>query len=119
MRELACKVCGNDGFQLLNVNETLCKCCLRLTKLSNHHSEESKRQTERFYLNQRNRAEVISKVNLLKRAIDKCLDERDKETFKKLTSELKVYQHFLQKGPNNENPLIPPKKELKQNQDNF
>ena len=33
MTKLLCKVCGNDKFQLLNENEALCKCGLRLTNL--------------------------------------------------------------------------------------
>jgi uncharacterized protein YpiB (UPF0302 family) len=113
MRKLLCKVCGNDEFQVLNVNETLCKCGLRLTKLSDYRSEEPKIDKEHFYLNQKRQAEVISKVILLKRAIDECLDVRDKEAFKKLTSELRVYQHFLQSEEND--PLVPSKEGLKQN----
>jgi uncharacterized protein YpiB (UPF0302 family) len=115
MRKLSCKVCGNNEFQVLNVNETLCKCGLRLTKLSDYRSEEPKIRTEHFHLDQKKQAEVISKISLLKRAIDKCLDEQDKETFKKLTSELRVCQHVLQKGVND--PLVHSKERLKQNQD--
>ena len=81
-------------------------------RLSQRRTENTK---EDFYLHQKKQAEVISKISLLKRAIDKCLDERDKETFKMLTSELRVCQHVLQKGMND--PLVYSKEGLKQNQD--
>ena len=98
MGKLLCKVCGNDEFQVLNVNEALCKCGLRLTNLSDYLSEERKIGKEHFYLDLKRQAEVITKVSLLKREIDECLDVRDQEAFKKLTSELIVYQQVLQTG---------------------
>jgi hypothetical protein len=94
MGKLLCKVCGNDKFQVVNENEVMCKCGLRLTNLS----EEQKIGKEHFYLDQKRQAEVITKISLLKRAIDECLDIRDQEAFKKLTSELLVYQKVLHKG---------------------
>jgi uncharacterized protein YpiB (UPF0302 family) len=115
MGNLLCKVCGNDEFQVLNVNEALCKCGLHLTNLSDNLSEERKIVKEHFYLDQKRQAEVITKVSLLKRAIDECLDVRDKEAFKKLTSELIVYQQVLQKGVYISR--VPFKERLKQNQD--
>jgi uncharacterized protein YpiB (UPF0302 family) len=115
MGKLLCKVCGNDKFQVLNVNEALCKCGLRLTNLNDHLSKERNIGKEHFYLDQKRQAEVITKVSLLKRAIDECLDVRDQEAFKKLTSELLVYQQVLQKGVYVHR--VTSKERLKQNQD--
>jgi hypothetical protein len=98
MTKLLCKVCGNDKFQLLNENEALCKCGLRLTNLSDDHSEEPKIGKERLDLDQRRQALVITDVSLLKMAIDESLDKRDKDAFYKLTSKLKVYQEYFQQG---------------------
>jgi uncharacterized protein YpiB (UPF0302 family) len=95
MRKLLCKVCGNDDFQMLNENEALCKCGLRLSNLSDNHSEEPKIRKEHFDLDLKRQASVITKVSLLKRAIDESLDKRDKEAFYKLTSKLRVYQQDL------------------------
>ena len=89
MKKLLCKYCGNAEFYVLNVNETLCKCGVRLTKLSDYRREEQ------WHKGQKRQAEVVSKISLLKREIDNCLDERDPERFKKLTYELRVCQHVL------------------------
>ncbi|MFJ7726075.1 IDEAL domain-containing protein [Neobacillus sp. NPDC097160] len=91
MRKLVCKYCRNAEFYVLNVNETLCKCGVRLTKLSDYLSEDS----PKWRGDQKRQAEVISKISLLKREIDKCLDERDQERFKKLTYELRACQLYL------------------------
>ena len=93
MTKLLCKVCGNDKFQLLNENEALCKCGLRLTNLGEGDSKIGK---EHFDLDYKRQASVITKVSLLKRSIDESLDKRDKEAFYKLTSKLKVYQQYFQ-----------------------
>jgi IDEAL domain len=98
MTKLLCKVCGNDKFQLLNENEALCKCGLRLTNLGEDHSKIGK---ERFDLDYKRQASVITKVILLKRSIDESLDKRDKEAFYKLSSKLKVYQQYFQTKMNN------------------
>ena len=98
MTKLLCKVCGNDKFQLLNENEALCKCGLRLTNLGEVHSKIGK---ERFDLDYKRQASVITKVILLKRSIDESLDKRDKEAFYKLSSKLKVYQQYFQTKMNN------------------
>ena len=100
MTKLLCKVCGNDKFQLLNENEALCKCGLRLTNLGEDHSE-TKIGKERFDLDYKRQASVITKVSLLKRSIDESLDKRDKEAFYKLSSKLKVYQQYFQTKMNN------------------
>ena len=97
MRKLLCKVCGNDEFQVLNLNETLCKCGLRLTRLSDYRREEPKIEKEQLYLDHKRQAEVITKICLLKRAIDESLAARDEEAFQRLSSELRVYQEVLQK----------------------
>jgi hypothetical protein len=98
MTKLLCKVCGNDKFQLLNENEALCKCGLRLTNLGDDHSEEPKIGKERLDLDHRRQALVITDVSLLKMAIDESLDKRDKDAFYKLTSKLKIYQQYFQQG---------------------
>ncbi|WP_160724147.1 hypothetical protein [Bacillus sp. USDA818B3_A] len=91
MRKLICKSCGNAEFNVLNVGETLCKCGKRLTKLNDYAWESSQKWKDV----QRRRAEIISKMSLLKREIDLCLDRRDEEGFKKRTFELKLCQQFL------------------------
>lgn len=101
MTKLLCKVCGNDKFQLLNENEALCKCGLRLTNLGEDHSEKPKIGKERFDLDYKRQASVITKVSLLKRSIDESLDQRDKEAFYKLSSKLRVYQQYFQTKMNN------------------
>jgi ribosomal protein L37E len=113
MKKLICRKCGNGEFKVLNVGETLCKCGQRLTKLSDYQWETPKKWNE----NQRRRAEIISKVSLLKREIDKCLDERDEEGFKKRSLELKLCYQLL------ETTLADPqhrlKERIKQNQNKF
>jgi hypothetical protein len=101
MTKLLCKVCGNDKFQLLNENEALCKCGLRLTNLGDDHSEETKIGKDPYELDHKRQASVITKVSLLKRAIDESLDKRDKEAFYKLSSKLRVYQQYFQTKMNN------------------
>lgn len=101
MTKLLCKVCGNDKFQLLNENEALCKCGLRLTNLGDDSSEELKIGKEPYELDHKRQASVITKVSLLKRAIDESLDKRDKEAFYKLSSKLRVYQQYFQTKINN------------------
>jgi uncharacterized protein YpiB (UPF0302 family) len=91
MKKLICRNCGNAEFTVLNVGETLCKCGRRLTKSSDYQRENSQKWAE----NQRRRAEMISKISLLKREIDQCLDARDEEGFKKRAFELKLCHHFL------------------------
>ena len=98
MTKLLCKVCGNDKFQLLNENEALCKCGLRLTNLG---EGDSKRGKEHFDLDYKRQASVITKISLLKRSIDESLDKRDKEAFYKLSSKLRVYQQYFQTKMNN------------------
>lgn len=44
----------------------------------------------------RTKAELITKISLLKRKIDQCLDERDQEAFNRLTFELRVCQRYLE-----------------------
>jgi hypothetical protein len=101
MTKLLCKVCGNDKFQLLNENEALCKCGLRLTNLGDDHSEEPKIGKDPYELDHKRQASVITRVSLLKRAIDESLDKRDKEAFYKLSSKLRVYQQYFQTKMNN------------------
>ncbi|WP_420491857.1 IDEAL domain-containing protein [Neobacillus niacini] len=44
----------------------------------------------------RKKAELITRISLLKRKIDQCLDERDRQGFYHLSLELKVCQHYLE-----------------------
>jgi uncharacterized OB-fold protein len=115
MKKLFCKYCGNGEFYVLNLHETMCKCGFKLTKLSDYRRVESKTEKNpllRAYDQQK--AEVIAKISLLKREIDKCLDDRNKERFEKLSLELKVQQNFLEiEGANPEFRL---QEMLKQNQ---
>lgn len=63
------------------------------------------------------KAELIAKISLLKRQIDRCLDHRDREGFIQLSYELKVCQRYLGTLMNNpENSL---KQHLEQNRNKF
>jgi hypothetical protein len=44
----------------------------------------------------RKKAELITKISLLKQKIDHCLDERNEEEFYRLTFELKICQRYLE-----------------------
>ena len=44
----------------------------------------------------RKKAELITRISLLKRKIDQCLDERDRQGFYHLSLELKLCQHYLE-----------------------
>jgi IDEAL domain len=116
MSKLICKVCGNDKFQILSENEALCKCGLRLTNFGDYHSEEPKIEKKPYELDHKRQASVITKVSLLKRAIDESLDKRDKEAFYKLTSKLRVYQQYLQTKEVNDL-LVTSKEGLKESQE--
>jgi hypothetical protein len=65
----------------------------------------------------RNKAELITKISLLKRKIDQCLDERDQEAFNRLTFELRVCQRYLETRMNDTDSSV--KEQLKQNRDKF
>ncbi|MCM3570512.1 hypothetical protein [Neobacillus mesonae] len=95
MKKLVCRKCGNDQFYVLHVNETLCKCGARLTKLSDYYAERPSFWEKHFSLEQERQAEMIARVSLLKWEIDKCLDEHDEDGFKKAANELKECQDFL------------------------
>ncbi|WP_040207064.1 IDEAL domain-containing protein [Neobacillus jeddahensis] len=100
MKKLICKYCGNAEFTVLDVGVTLCKCGVRLTKSSDYRCQYPQKKNKQLSMDQKRQAEMISKVSLLKREIDRCLDERDEERFHKLTFELRLCQHFLTKGVN-------------------
>ncbi|WP_042463435.1 IDEAL domain-containing protein [Neobacillus dielmonensis] len=95
MKKLRCRQCGNHEFYAVDVGVNLCKCGLYLRKPSDYQKDEPIIRRKHIYSEQRSQAEVITKVSLLKREIDLCLDERDHERFHKLTNELKICQHFL------------------------
>lgn len=65
----------------------------------------------------RKRAELITKISLLKQKIDQCLDDRDREGFFKLSYELKVCQRYLGTLMNNPDNTL--KGRLEQNRDKF
>ncbi|WHY86135.1 IDEAL domain-containing protein [Neobacillus novalis] len=92
MKKLLCKYCGNAEFFVVNLHETVCKCGLRLTKLSDYRREGTKPAE---YPSQKRQADLISKIILLKQEIDKCLDNREQEGFHKLSLELKDYEQEL------------------------
>ena len=118
MRKLVCKVCGNDEFEVLKIGETLCKCGLRLTDYGDYLSKESKnREKEDSNVDQKQQAEMIARISLLKQALDKSLDKRNKKEFKRLTSELRLCQDFFKTLE--ERSQIRPKQELRQRQDNL
>ncbi|OIK16141.1 hypothetical protein BIV60_06665 [Bacillus sp. MUM 116] len=102
MKKLVCKDCGNAEFYVVHFNETQCKKCgLHLTHPSQYRREELQQRKEHLYLEIKRKAEAISKISLLKRKIDQCLDAHDQEGFKKFTCELRVCQHFLKTGRSN------------------
>jgi hypothetical protein len=63
------------------------------------------------------KAELIAKISLLKRKIDQCLDERDREGFIQLSYELKVCKRYL--GTLMNYPQNRLKGRLEQNRDKF
>ncbi|MFB3165519.1 IDEAL domain-containing protein [Neobacillus sp. 179-J 1A1 HS] len=65
----------------------------------------------------RRKAEVITKISLLKQKIDQCLDDRDREGFIRFSYELKVCQRYL--GTLMKNPQNRLKGQLEQNRDKF
>ncbi|MCM3763985.1 IDEAL domain-containing protein [Neobacillus niacini] len=95
MKKLICKYCGNKEFYVLTVHETLCKCGMHLTKPSDYRLEDDHKWKELYQLEHKREASLISRISLLKRAIDKCLDERDQAGFQKLTAELRTCQNSL------------------------
>ncbi len=106
MKKLVCKYCGNAEFYVLNLEETMCKCGFKLTKLSDYKTEELEEENELLVdieqseqineqSNHQLEAELISKISLLKREIDKSLDEGNKEKFIQLTSELNEQEKIL------------------------
>jgi hypothetical protein len=117
MRKLICKNCGNAEFILLGLNEKLCKCGRRLTKLSDYRWEETRRFKEIISERQRRQAEMVSRISLLKREIDQCLDLRDKERFQKLSAELKACETVVKNGGTYVNHSVRLKEKLTQNND--
>lgn len=95
MKKLVCRYCGNKEFYVLNGNETLCKCGLHLTRPSDYRLEEDNKWKEIYKMEYKRKADIISKISLLKREIDKCLDERDQAGFQRLTAELHACQKSL------------------------
>ena len=65
----------------------------------------------------RTKAELITKISLLKRKIDQCLDDRDQEAFIRYTFELKVCQRYLETCMNSTEAGV--KERLEQNRDKF
>ena len=65
----------------------------------------------------KNKAELITKISLLKRKIDQCLDERDQEAFNRLTFELRVCQRYLETRMNTSETSVT--KRWEQNRDKF
>ncbi|MFJ5717140.1 IDEAL domain-containing protein [Neobacillus sp. NPDC093127] len=94
MKKLLCKYCGNAEFFVVNLHETICKCGLRLTKLSDYRREGTKPAE---YPSQKRQADLISKIILLKQEIDNCLDKREQEGFHRLSLELKDCEEQLLK----------------------
>ncbi|WP_423800088.1 IDEAL domain-containing protein [Neobacillus sp. SAB-20_R2A] len=100
MKKLSCRYCGNKEFYVLSVNETLCKCGMRLKKFSDYHTERDAKWEQLFRKEQKRKAELISKISLLTREIDSCLDNRDESRFQELTEELKTCWRALHIGRN-------------------
>lgn len=82
---MKCKTCGSAEFFVMGSGEKRCKCGRTL--------KDKKAFSETY-------ANLITKISLLKREIDRCLDDRDQEGFNKYVFELKVCQRYLNKGMN-------------------
>ncbi|MGX6445573.1 IDEAL domain-containing protein [Neobacillus sp. K501] len=82
MKENGCKVCGSSEFFVMGSGEKRCKCGRTLN------------ENKRPFLTE---AELITKISLLKREIDRCLDERDQQGFHQYVLKLKVNQRRLKK----------------------
>jgi IDEAL domain len=82
MKDNGCKVCGSSEFFIMGSGEKRCKCGKTLN------------ENKRPFLTE---AELITKISLLKREIDRCLDERDQDGFHQYVLELKVNQRRLKK----------------------
>jgi uncharacterized protein YpiB (UPF0302 family) len=63
------------------------------------------------------KAELITKISLLKQKIDQCLDARDREGFIQLSYELKVCQRYLSTLMNNQESRLQGR--IAQNRDKF
>lgn len=92
MKNLVCKLCGNDQFNIRTPDRVMCKCGLVL-KINNDKLDAAQEQVVKA--SQKLKAEIILRVSLLNREIDKCLDNKNKERFKNLTTELKHYHEIL------------------------
>ncbi|WP_462410265.1 IDEAL domain-containing protein [Neobacillus sp. Marseille-QA0830] len=95
MRKLKCRYCGNDEFFVIDVGVNWCKCGLLLTQPIDYARELPPKRNKHISMEQRCQAEIITKMSLLQREIDQCLDERNQEKFQRLTYELKVCRHYL------------------------
>ncbi|GHH98759.1 IDEAL domain-containing protein [Neobacillus kokaensis] len=95
MKKLVCRKCGNDQFYVVSVNETLCKCGARLTRIGDYRAEWPPGWKKHLQLERERQAEIIARISILKREIDRCLDKREHIRFKKLTNELKACQQLL------------------------
>lgn len=99
MKKLVCKFCGNTEFSSNNSDKIICKCGSKIPDPGNQLMDEfDKVEEELFFLDQQINAEVILKISLIKREIDKCLDERDEEKFHKLSTDLNHYLDILDSG---------------------
>lgn len=90
MEKFECKNCGNTEFMSTNSGDIICRYGV---KWSDPKWEED---TDGFIDSvQRLNVEAILKISLLKWKIDRCLDERNKERFKKVSSELTIYEEIV------------------------
>ncbi|MGG1679219.1 IDEAL domain-containing protein [Neobacillus sp. NRS-1170] len=90
MKELVCKMCGNDEFIWGDSEKVVCKCGLVLKIPCENAAQEKLMKAS-----QKLKTEIIVKVSLLTKEIDKCLDDRNKRRFHKLSAELKQYNEIL------------------------
>jgi transcription initiation factor TFIIIB Brf1 subunit/transcription initiation factor TFIIB len=87
MKKLVCKLCGNENVIMEYGDKVICRCglVLRIPGVDGVNSG----QERVIKASQKVKAELILQVSLLKREIDQCLDDRNKERFQKLSSQLK------------------------------
>src|SRR5919199_1693219 len=93
MIKFVCESCGHTVFSTDNFDEIVCRCGQTLTKANDKKSTTA--QDGFIDSVHKHIADAVLKISLLKREIDKCLDERNKEKFKKVSSELSLYEEIV------------------------
>jgi hypothetical protein len=92
MEKIICKCCGNEFLLGGHSGKVICQCG-SILRISGTLSE----QERVFKASQKLKAEIILQASLIRREIDRCLDDRNKERFQKLSSQLRQLHDILNK----------------------